>query len=76
MLRIAIKTRLAVKVGTLYKRRNAERGSEHLTRRARQRKDSALLHTLRRCPTCAAVCAAPNLFSERAESLTTLSTGC
>jgi hypothetical protein len=35
MLRIAIKTRLAVKVGTLCKRRNAERGSEQLTHRAR-----------------------------------------
>ena len=76
MLRTAIKTRLAVKVGTLYKRRNAERSSEHLTRRARQRRDSALLHTLRRCPTCAAACVAPNPFSERAEPLTTFSTGC
>ena len=50
MLRTAIKTRLAVKVGTLYKRRNAERSPEHLTRRARQRGGSALLHALRRCP--------------------------
>lgn len=38
MLRVAIKARLAVQVGYLYKRRNAERSSEHLTRRARQRR--------------------------------------
>ena len=63
MLRIAIKARLAVQVGHLYKRRNAERSSEHLTRRARQRRDAALLHALRRGPPCAASCAAPNPFS-------------
>jgi hypothetical protein len=76
MHRIAIKTRLAVQVGRLYKRRNAERDAVHFTRRARQRRLSALLHALRRCPTCAAACAAPKAFSERAEPLTTFSTGC
>ena len=63
MLRMTIKMRLAVKVGTLYKRRNAGRHSEHLTQRARQRRDSALLHALRRVPPCAAPRAAPNPFS-------------
>ena len=76
MLRIAIKTRLAVKVGTLYKRRNAERGSEHLTHRACQRRVSALLHALRRYPTCAAASAVPKPFSTRAEHSNTISTGC
>ena len=76
MLRAAIKARLDVQVGHLYKRRNAERGSEHLTLRARQRRFSALLRALRRYPTCAAARAAPKPFSERAEPLTTFSTGC
>jgi hypothetical protein len=76
MLRIAIKTHLDVKVGTLYKRRNAERGSEHLTHWACQRRDSALLHALRRYPTCAAASAVPNPFSARAEPPYTFSTGC
>jgi hypothetical protein len=76
MLNMTVKTRLAVKVGTLCKRRNAERHVKHLTRRARQRRDSALLHALRRVPPCAASRAAPNPFSERAEPLTTSSTGC
>ncbi len=44
----AIKARLAVQVGHLYKRRNAERGTVHVTRRARQRRASALLPALRR----------------------------
>jgi len=76
MLRIVIKTHLAVKVGTLYKRRNAERGSEHLTHRACQRRVSALLHALRRYPTCAAASAVPKPFSTRAEPPNTFSTGC
>ena len=76
MLGIAFKARLDVQVGHLYKRRNAERGSERLTRRARQRRAPALLHALRRVPPCAAARAAPNSFSERAEPLTTYSTGC
>jgi hypothetical protein len=76
MPRIAIKARLDVQVGHLYKRRNAERDSEHSTRRARQRKVSALLRALRRIPPCAASRAAPKLFSARAEPLTTFSTGC
>ncbi len=63
MLRIAIKARLAVQVGRLYKRCNAERSSEHLTRRARQGRVVALLPALRRYPTCAAASAAPKLFS-------------
>jgi hypothetical protein len=76
MLRIAIKARLEVQVGHLYERRNAERGSEHLTRRARQRRASTLLRALRRVPPCAASRAAPKPFSQRAEPLTTFSTGC
>ncbi len=36
MHRTAIKARLAVPVGHLYKRRNAERSSVHLTRGVRQ----------------------------------------
>jgi hypothetical protein len=76
MLRIAIKARLDVQVGHLYKRRNAERGSEHLTHGARQRGTSALLHALRRVPPCAASRAAPMPFSERAEPPNTHSTGC
>ena len=71
-----IKARLAVQVGHLYKRRNAERCSLHLTRRARQRRASTLLPALRRVPPCAAASAAPKPFSERAEPLTTYSTGC
>ncbi len=63
MLRIAIKARLAVQVGHLYQRCNAERSSEHLTRRACQRIVLALLPALRRCPTCAAASAAPKRFS-------------
>ena len=74
MLRIAIKARLDVQVGHLYERRNAERSSEHVTRRACQGTVSALLHALRRVPPCAASCAVPKPFPERAE-LTTLSRG-
>ena len=76
MHRMAIKTRLAVQVGHLYKRRNAERDAVHFTRRARQKSLSALLHALRRCPTCAAARAAPKAFSERAEPQITFLTGC
>jgi hypothetical protein len=76
MHKTAIKARLAVQVGHLYKRCNAERGFVHLTRRARQREAAALLHALQRVPPCAAARAAPQPFSERAEPLTTFSTGC
>ena len=76
MPRIAIKARLDVQVGHLYKRRNAERSSEHLTRRARQRRVSALLLDLRRVPPCAASCAALKPLSDRAGPATTFSTGC
>ena len=76
MLRIAAKARLDVKVGDLYKRRNAECGSEHLTHRACQRRISTLLHALRRYPTCAAAGAVPKPFSTPAEPLYTFSTGC
>ena len=75
MLRTAIKTRLDVQVGHLYKRRNVERSSEHLTRRARQRRVSALLHALRRVPPCAAARATLKPFSDRAGPAITLSTG-
>ncbi len=83
MHRIAIKARLAVQDGHLYKRRNAEGGSVHVTGRARQRRASALLPALRRdvpengadyikrralvLRPCAAAGAAPKPFSERAE---------
>ncbi len=76
MPRTAIKARLAVVGGTPCKRRNAERSFAHLTRRARQRKVSALLYALRRYPTCAAAYASPKPLSECAEPLTTISTGC
>ena len=76
MLRISIKARLDVQVGHLYKSRNAERSSERLTRRARQRRISTLLHALRRVPPCATSRAAPKPTSGRAEPLTTSSTGC
>ena len=76
MLRTAIKARLAVQVGHLYKRRNAERSSEHGTRRARQRRAPALLHDLRRVPPCAAARAALKPFSDRAGPAITFSTGC
>lgn len=64
MHRTSIKARLAVQVGHLYKGRNADRSSVHLTRRARQRRDTALLQALRRDPPCAAACAALNLVSD------------
>ena len=76
MLRTVVKAGLAVQVGHLYKRRNAERSSEHLTRRARPIRASALLHALRRVPPCAASRAAPKPLSRHAESTTTFSTGC
>ena len=76
MHRTAIKARLAVQVGHLYKRRNTERRSVHVTRRARQSRAAALLPALQRVPPCAAARVAPQPCSERAEPLTTFSTGC
>ncbi len=92
MHRPVIKARLAVQVGHLYKRRNAERSFVHVTRRARQRRASTLLTALRRdlpengagcikrfalvLTPCAAARAAPEPFSESAESLTIFLTGC
>ena len=68
MLNTAIKARLAVQVGRLYiyKRRRPKRGVEHVTRRARHRRVSTLLHALRRVPPCAAARAALKPFSDRA----------
>ena len=61
---IAIKARLAVQVGHLYKSRNAERNAVHVTRRARQRRALALLRALRRVPPCAAAHVAPKPFPD------------
>ena len=76
MLRIAIKARPDVRLRHLYERRNAERSSEHVTRKARRGRVSAVLHALGRFPPCAASCAVPKRFPERAEPQTTFSTGC
>jgi hypothetical protein len=76
MLRTALCVAPLVKVPNLYVETRLDRSSEHSTRRARQRRASALLRALRRVPPCAAPRAAPNRFSERAEPLTTSSTGC
>ena len=76
MHKTAIKARLAVQVGHLCKRRNAECGFVHLTRRARQSRAVALLPALQRVPPCAAAGAAPQPGSERAEPANTISTGC
>ena len=59
MHKAAIKARLAVQVGHLYKRRNAQCGFVHLTRRARQSWAVALFPALQRVPPCAAAGAAP-----------------
>ncbi len=72
----AIKARLAVQVGHLYKKRNAERGFVRLTHRAHHRRLSALLRPLRRHPTCAAARAAPKGVCDCAESQILFSTGC
>ena len=68
MHELAIKARLAVQVGHLYKKRNADREFVNLTRRARLSWLSALLRSLRRYPTCAAGRVAPKANCKRAEA--------